>query len=36
MARNAHIQAGLFARVASLQEAGIGYLSFRVAGFIIS
>jgi hypothetical protein len=36
MALNVHIQAGLFARVASVQEAGIGYLSFRVARIIIS
>jgi hypothetical protein len=36
MALNVHIQAGIFARMASMQEAGIGYLSFRVAELIIS
>jgi len=31
-----YIQSGLFARVASVQQAGIGYLPFCVALFIIS
>jgi len=36
MALEFYIQAGLFARVASVEEGGIGYLPFHVAELIIS